>query len=232
VPRPHTAMRKIRDVLRLSLGEQLSQRRVAVASGLPRTTVNYLRRAEAAGLEWPLPEDMDDAALEAQLFASSASPQQSRPLPEWGKVHKELRKPHVTLMLVWLEYKETHPDGYAYSQFAELYRRWRRQIDAVMHHEHKAGEKLFVDFPGDTIAIYDDKTAEVSMRAEFRDQVVEQSRDLVAVPFSPPRGVPAEYAAVRSAPAHAPTAPSRPIPTTVSAAIASRRSAGPPGRPL
>lgn len=168
MPRPHTAMRKIRDVLRLSLGEQLSQRRVAAAAGLPRTTVkDYLRRAEEAGLKWPLPEDMDDAALEAQLFASSATPQQSRPLPDWGKVHKELRRPHVTLMLVWLEYKETHPDGYAYSQFAELYRRWRRQTDAVMHHEHKAGEKLFVDFPGDTIAIYDDKTAEVSVRAEL-----------------------------------------------------------------
>jgi hypothetical protein len=101
VPRPHTAMRKIRDVLRLSLGEQLSQRRVAAASGLPRTTVkDYLRRAEAAGLKWPLPADMDDAALEAQLFVSSASPSQCRPLPEWDKVHKELRRPHVTLMLV------------------------------------------------------------------------------------------------------------------------------------
>jgi len=168
VPRPHTAMRKVRDVLRLSLGEQLSQRRVAAASGLPRTTVkDYLRRAEAAGLKWPLPADMDDAALEAQLFVSSASPSQCRPLPEWDKVHKELRRPHVTLMLVWLEYKETHPDGYAYSQFAELYRRWRRQTDAVMHHEHKAGEKLFVDFPGETVAIYDERTAEVAMRAEL-----------------------------------------------------------------
>jgi transposase len=70
-------------------------------------------------------------------------------------------------MLLWLEYKETHPDGYAYSQFAELYRRWRRHIDAVMHHEHKSGEKLFVDFPGDTIAIYDERTGEVAMRAEL-----------------------------------------------------------------
>lgn len=168
MPRPHIAMRRIRDVLRLSLGEELSQRRVAASLGLPRTTVrDYLRRAEAAGLKWPLPADMDDAALEAFLFVSSAASPQCRPLPEWDKVHKELRRPHVTLMLVWLEYKETHPDGYAYSQFAELYRRWRRQTDAVMHHEHKAGEKLFVDFPGETIAIYDDRTGEVAMRAEL-----------------------------------------------------------------
>lgn len=168
MPRPHIAMRRIKDVLRLSLGEEFSQRRVAAALGLPRTTVkDYLQRAEAAGLKWPLPEDMDDAALEAQLFSSSATSSQCRPLPDWDKVHKELKRPHVTLMLLWLEYKETHPDGYAYSQFAELYRRWKRHIDVVMHHEHRAGEKLFVDFPGDTIAIYDERTGEVAMRAEL-----------------------------------------------------------------
>jgi len=157
-----------KDMLRLSLGEELSQRRVAASLGLPRTTVkDYLQRAEAAGLKWPLPEDMDEAALESVLFPSSATSVQRRPLPDWDKVHKELKRPHVTLMLLWLEYKETHPDGYAYSQFAELSRRWKRHIDAVMHHDHKAGEKLFVDFPGDTIAIYDEKTAEVAMRAEL-----------------------------------------------------------------
>jgi len=91
----------------------------------------------------------------------------TRPLPDWQKVHLELRRPHVTLMLLWHEYKETFPDGYAYSQFTELYRRWHRHLDVVMRQEHKAGEKLFVDFPGSRIPIYDDKTGEVCFEAEL-----------------------------------------------------------------
>jgi transposase len=161
-------MRKIRDVLRLSLGESLSRRQVAASLQLPRATVaDYVKRAEAAGLSWPLPEDLDDGALEAALFAGVSSSASVRPLPDWQKLHLELRRPHVTLMLLWHEYKETFPDGYAYSQFTELYRRWHRHLDVVMRQEHKAGEKLFVDFPGSRIPIYDEKTGEMSFEAEL-----------------------------------------------------------------
>jgi len=73
----------------------------------------------------------------------------------------------VTLQLLWLEYREDHPDGYGYSQFANLYRVFRRQVDVVMRQEHRAGEKLFVDFPGQTIPIYDRKTGEVTLQAEL-----------------------------------------------------------------
>ena len=168
MPRPHTAMRKIRDVLRLILGEGLSVRQVGASLQIPRTTVcDYVRRARAVGLGWPLPEDLDDAALEARLFASAAPVQHPRPEPDWQKVHIELRRPHVTLMLLWLEYKETFPDGYAYSQFCEHYRHWRRHLDVVMRQHHKAGEKMFVDFPGRTIPIYDERCGEVVFCAEL-----------------------------------------------------------------
>ena len=119
MPRPRSAMRKIREVLRLSLADGLSRRQVGTATGLPYTTVaDYLGRAGRAGLGWPLPDGLDDRALEGRLFASAAlPPTQARPLPAWPLVHRELRRPGVTLQLLWMEYKERHPDGYQYTHF-------------------------------------------------------------------------------------------------------------------
>jgi transposase len=168
VPRPHISMRKIRDVLRLKFGGELSLRQVSASLGIPFTTVSgYVKRAQAAGLGWPLPDDLDDDALEALLFTSGRAPSAHRQLPDFQKIHLELRRPHVTLMLLWHEYKETFPDGYAYSQFALLYRRWHRHLDVVMRQAHKAGEKLFVDFPGAQIPIYDRRSGEVAFSAEL-----------------------------------------------------------------
>ena len=128
MPRPRIDMRKIREVLRLALGEELSRRQVGAASGVPLTTVSdYLRRAAAAGLKWPLPGELDDAGLEALLYPPAAPSVVSRPVPDWQRVHKELRRKGVTLQLLWVEYREAHPDGYGYSQFANLYRQWRGQ---------------------------------------------------------------------------------------------------------
>jgi transposase len=95
-------------------------------------------------------------------------------------VHKEMRRPHVTLMLLWLEHKEAFPDGHAYSQFCALYRRWQRRIDVVMRQEHKAGEKLFVDFPGRRIPIYDERTGAVAFEAELFVAVMGASSYLFA----------------------------------------------------
>lgn len=174
-------MRKVRDVLRLSFGEGLSYRQVSSSLRVPHTTVaDHVRRAKQAGLGWPLPEGLDDDALEALLFASSAPVEGPRPLPEWSKVHLELRRPHVTLMLLWLEHKEAFPEAHSYSQFCELYRRWRRQVDVVMRQEHKAGEKLFVDFPGRTIPIYDERSGEKAFDAELFVAVLGASNYLYA----------------------------------------------------
>jgi transposase len=159
-------MRKVRDVLRLSFECQLSLRQVSASLGLPHSTVaTYLRRAKRAGLAWPLPEDLDDDALEATLFPGVPTPGTPRPVPDWQKVHLELRRPHVTIMLVWMEHKEAHPDGYSYRQFCDLYRRWRRGLDVVMRQEHKAGEKLFVDFAGQRMPIYDEATGQKAFDA-------------------------------------------------------------------
>ena len=163
MPRPRAAMRKIREVLRLVLGEGRSRRQVGAVVGLPYTTVtDYVARAQRAGVGWPLPEDMDDTALEARLFPSMTVTEPLRPLPDWGEVHRELRRKGVTLQLLHLEYKERHPDGYQYTQFVELYRRSERRIDVVMRQPHKAGEKCFVDWAGQTLPIVDAETGAVS----------------------------------------------------------------------
>jgi transposase len=156
-------MRKIRDILRLALGEGLSRRQTGAATGTPYATVaDHLARAGRAGLSWPLPEGMDDAQLEARLFAREALPAAaSRPLPHWPAVHRELRRKGVTLQLLHLEYKAEHPDGYQYTQFCRRYREWRGRLDLVMRQEHRAGERMFVDFAGMTLPIVDPVTGEV-----------------------------------------------------------------------
>jgi transposase len=168
VARPRSAMRKIRDVLRLSLGGGLSRRQVGAAVGLPYSTVaDYLARARVGGVSWPLPAELDDAALEARLFPPPAPTVASRPAPDFAAVHTELRRKGVTLELLWVEYRERHPDGYGYSQFCQLYRLWQRRVDVVMRQEHRAGEKLFVDFAGQTVPVVDPRTGEVSPAAIF-----------------------------------------------------------------
>src|SRR5438270_3827546 len=176
-------MRKVRDILRLAVGQGLSHRQVGLAVGVPFTTVaDHLRRARKAGVGWPLPGGLDDAALEALLFRKEpAPPTEARPLPEWEYVHRELRRPAVTLMLLWLEYKECHPeDGYSYSQFCHHYRGWQRHLDLVMRQEHRAGEKLFVDFPGQRLSIYDRRTSAVAFEAELFVAVLGASNYLYA----------------------------------------------------
>ena len=162
MPRPPTAMRKIREVLRLTFGGGLSRRQVAAALHLPPTTVaDHVARARKADLTWPLPEGLDDA-LEGRLFRQAPSPPAAaRPLPDWAVIHRELRRKGVTLQLLHYEYKAAHPAGYQYSQFCRLHRAWQRHIDLPMRQEHRAGEKCFVDFPGDTLPIVDPETGVV-----------------------------------------------------------------------
>ena len=134
MPRPRSAMRKVREVLRLTLGERLSRRQVGAALVMPPTTVtDYVARALAAGLSWPLSEGLDDSELEARLFVQAATLQGlNRPQPEWKEVHHELRRKGMTLQLLWVEYKQRHPDGYQYTQFVHRYRQWARGVDVVL----------------------------------------------------------------------------------------------------
>jgi transposase len=156
-------MRKIKEVLRLKWERGLSNRAIAVSCTIGETTVReYLRRAVRAGLCWPLPESLDDSALEQLLFsASSSEPMEQRPTPRWEDVHQELKRKGVTLYLLWREYKESHPDGYQYSQYCEHYRRWSKDLDVWMRQSHKAGEKMFVDYAGQTMPVICSSTGEV-----------------------------------------------------------------------
>lgn len=157
-------MRKIKEVLRLKHEHGLSDRQIALTCGIARSTVGeYLMRARAAGITWPM-AGLDDAAVEARLFPErrgKAKANQPRPMPNFAEIHKELQShKHVTLQLVWQEYKETNSDGYQYSQFCELYRRWAKKADLVLRQTHRAGEKLFVDYAGQTVPVIDAKTGE------------------------------------------------------------------------
>ena len=150
-------MRKTREILRLKFDCDLTNRQIARSCSTARSTVGeYLQRFSDARLTWPMPADMDDARLEQLLFpASDASALTDRGLPDWHYIHRELRRKAVTLMLLWQEYKEEHPNGYQYSQFCHLYRQWTGRIDPVMRQEHRAGEKMFVDYAGMTVEFFD-----------------------------------------------------------------------------
>lgn len=157
------SMRKIREVLRLKWSLGLSHRAISRSCGIGHTVVaEYVRRAERAGLSWPLDPELDNARLERLLFPPPvAVPSSERPIPDWTTVHKELKRKGVTLFLLWEEYKAANPEGFQYSWFCEMYREWAARLDVVMRQEHRAGEKLFVDYAGQTIPVTDRKTGEV-----------------------------------------------------------------------
>jgi len=153
-------MRKIREILRLKWEAGLSGQAVAQSCGLGRTTVReYVQRAERAGLAWPLPEGMTDGDLERLLFLPPSSTSGGeRPLPDWEYIHRERKRKGVTLFLLWEEYKAVYPDGFQYSRFCERYRQWAGKLPVWMRQEHKAGEKLFIDYAGMTMPVTDPRT--------------------------------------------------------------------------
>jgi len=162
-------MRKAREVLRLRLGLGLSQQRVAASCGVAKSTVwEYETRAKAAGLSWPLPESMDDAALERALWGPGrASPVAGRGMPDARYLKEELSKKNVTLMVLWEEYRKDNPNAYGYTQFCEHARRALRHLGLSMRQEHRAGEKMFVDWAGDRIRIVNADTGEVAHASLF-----------------------------------------------------------------
>jgi transposase len=156
-------MRKIAEVLRLKWDCKLSNRAIARSCAISHSTVGeYLQRAREAGLSWPLPADMGEDTLFELLFPKA--PQASSrviPCPDWSLIHTELRKKSVTLRLLWVEYREAHPDGYGYSQFCALYREWAKHLKPSMRLSHKGGEKVFVDYAGQTVPVVDPHTGEI-----------------------------------------------------------------------
>jgi transposase len=159
-------MRKLREVLRLRFELKLGYLQIGRSCAIAVSTVHkYLKRAEASGLTWPLPEDWDEARVEAMVFPrrepAIVEKDPARTPPDFAAIHEQLlSSKYVTLQLLWEEYRQANPDGYRYSRFCELYQRWRSKLDVVLRQEHKAGEKMFVDWAGATIPVHDRHTGE------------------------------------------------------------------------
>ena len=169
MPQERLTMRKIKEILRLKYEAGLSNRAIAGACNISNSTVGeYLRRAAAAGVGWPLGELSEDALYEKLFGKPSPSPEQVKPLPDWEAVRKELRQKGVTLRLIWMEYLEQHPDGYKHSQFEEYYRRWKKTHgEPSMHNTHVGGERMQVDYAGLKIELVNPETGEVSQASVF-----------------------------------------------------------------
>lgn len=163
MPRERISMRKIREVLRLKQEQRLSNREVATACNIGLATVHdYLRRASLCGLTWPLPDDLPDDVIEERLFPSAAErSSRGSDMPDLAYIARELRRKGVTLALLWEEYRHVHPNGYGRSRFCELYSEYAEKIEPQMRQIHKAGEKLFVDYAGQTMPVVDFSTGEV-----------------------------------------------------------------------
>ena len=155
--RGHVTMRKIREILRLKFEYKTGNKKIATSLAISSSTVHEcLRRANLAGLGWPLPDDLDDGMLEQKLYL----PPGKKILIERGeldlaKIHEELKRKSMTLMVLWDEYKELYPAGISYSRFCHIYRKWKKQLDVWMRQDYKAGEKMFIDYAGDTVPISD-----------------------------------------------------------------------------
>lgn len=155
-------MRKLREVLRLALGTQMSDRMIGHSVSISHVTVGkYRRGAEEAGISSCDVEKMGDLELHRLLKVDPREGhKKDRPLPDWQWIHKELRKKGVTLLLLWEEYKAIYCDGYQLSQFYKLYEQWKKRLQVTLRQTHKAGEKMFVDYAGQTVPIIDRLTGQ------------------------------------------------------------------------
>ena len=168
MPAPRITMRQLSEILRLKHQAGLSHARIAAALDLSKGVVNkYVSLARAKGVEWPLPEGMDEAALERLLFPAPVHPGRGAE-PDYAALHQELKRKGVTLQLLWAEYAAAHGErALRYSQFCERYRRWRAVQRRSMRQPHRAGEKVFIDYCGPTVPVVDPGTGEVHPAAIF-----------------------------------------------------------------
>lgn len=163
-------MQKLKELLRLHHEASLSQRQIARSLNLSVGAVSkYLRRAEAAGVTWPLPPEWSEAALAARL-QPKRKPAEGSPVaePDFTAIQRELQRKGMTLQLLWEDYARDNPDAhYSYSRFTVLYRRWRGKRQLSMRQQHRAGEKLFIDYCGPTVPVINPDTGEVRQAQVF-----------------------------------------------------------------
>ena len=142
MPTRRAVRRQVREILRLSLDARLSTRSAAELVGTSATTVrDTVKRFRQSGLSWPLPSEISDTELEERLYGVCGVKPGRRRMsePDWSVVARELKRKHVTLQVLWEEYNAHAPDGYRYSRFCDLFRRWEGRLPLVMRQSH-AGE--------------------------------------------------------------------------------------------
>jgi transposase len=155
-------MRQLREILRHKLVLQRSHRETARSVGLsPGSVAGAISRANAVGLDWAAITALTDDELDERLFGPRGASRNDRPLPDAAKLHVELRRTGVTLQLLHLEYLESHPNGYRYTKFCEVYRKWLQRRGPTMRQTHEVGDKLFVDYSGKKPHIVDRTTGEL-----------------------------------------------------------------------
>ncbi|HAU58597.1 MAG TPA: IS21 family transposase [Comamonadaceae bacterium] len=167
MPKQQLSLRMIKDVLRLKWHAQLSHEQVAATLKISKGVVaKYIGLATAAGLDWGTVQDWSEQQLWTALQPRSAA---SLPIvvPDWGRIHRELDRKGVTLMLLWQEYVQAHPQGrtWRYTQFCEHYKAFAATLKRSMRQHRRAGEKMFVDYAGSTVALSDGARAQVFVSA-------------------------------------------------------------------
>jgi len=170
MPKERLTVRKIHEILRLKQEMKLSNRAIARVCKVSNSTVgDYLERAQKAGVGWPLPEGLSEDELYRRLFPENAEevPPSARSLPDWEEVRRQRSRRGVTLKLLWIEYREQHPDGYGLTQYCEYYRRWSDAHATRMRLVHKGGEEMEVDYAGMSVPITNPETGEVRKASVF-----------------------------------------------------------------
>ena len=160
-------IRKIREILRLGLQCGLSNREISRSCNVSRSTVGkYINTAQKASITYLDTAKMDNRQLK-EIFKQKKSISISKPQPDWAYIHQEKKKKGVTLILLWQEYKEIHPEGYQSTQFCEHYHQWRKKLKVSLRQTYKAGEKMFVDYAGQTVPIYNRVTGKITEASIF-----------------------------------------------------------------
>ena len=170
MPAERVPMRQVREILRLTFSGDVAGREVARRLGIAPSTVRaVVERFRSSGLSWPLSDDISDETLEEQLYSTPGSKQGHRrhAEPDFSQIHRELKRKHVTLSILWDEYIEQNPEGYRYSRFCELYRNWAGRLSVTMRQSHAGGDKLFVDYAGDGVPVVNRLTGEIRQAQIF-----------------------------------------------------------------
>ena len=162
-------MLKVKEILRLKYEAKLSNRKIARALGISHSVVNdYIKEFRLTNKSYKEMIELDDKKI-LLCFKSTRTTKDKYPLPDFAKIHIELRNPIVTLTLLHEEYIDSCPNkqGYGFTWFCNKYKEYAKKINPSMHLVHKAGEKIFIDFSGKTLDIVNPKNGIITKAEIF-----------------------------------------------------------------